>query len=133
MTQILPQQPKNRPRKKPSGHVTGRGMIELLAKSTGQSKRQTELFLRNLGCLIAEEIIKGKSVHLLHIGAFRAKMPHHNNKKPTWSCSFKASSVLRNYITELAEEDPDVAKDLIKSASRHYRDLEVKQIKLNKE
>jgi hypothetical protein len=132
MTQILPQQPKNRLRKKPSGHVTGRGMIELLAKSTGQSKHQTELFLRNLGCLIAEEIIKGKAVHLLNIGAFRAKMPHKNNKEPTWSCSFKASSVLRNYITELAE-DPDVAKDLLKSASRHYRDLEAKQIKPDNE
>jgi len=67
MTQILPQQPKNRPRKKPSGHVTGHGLIELLSKSTGQSKHQTELFIRNLGHLIAEEILKGKSITLCNV------------------------------------------------------------------
>ena len=127
MTQILPQQPKNRPRKKPSGHVTGHGLIELLSKSTGQSKHQTELFIRNLGHLIAEEILKGKSVHLLNIGAFRAKMPYKGSKNRLWSCSFKPSAVLKNYITDCTQEDPDIVNDLLKSAmSRYYLDSEYK-------
>lgn len=108
------QHPDDRPRKEMQKFLSGSGLIWKLSESSGIPKYKIQLLINHMVGLIAEEVLKGKAVHVPNLGAFRVKSPTgHEDSKGLWSVKFKPSAVLKNYITAKAGEDIDVQLTLI--------------------